>query len=170
MQEWTSHFQAKQSRYARRQARREARWERRQARRRERGLRAVPWPYSMLLAILFPLAIVLVSVATQLVVPLVLTALSAVFGRALREAADTVRESGKTAVSELLRSRNWLRGQPPTTAAGEEAPTEPAPRARVDREDTRPPEGVRIEAESSQEEDANEDAQQEETPRARTRP
>jgi hypothetical protein len=170
MHQWSSHYQRKyarkQARRDERQARRDERHEQRRARRRERGLRAVPWPYSMLLAILFPLAIVLVSVATQLVVPLVLMTLSVVFGRALREAADTVRESGKTAVADLLRSREWLRGQGSPPTEGDQ------PRTRVEGDDPaqRPRDGVRVEAESSLEPDEGDDAQQEETPRARTRP
>jgi hypothetical protein len=168
MQQWSSHYQRKyarkQARRDERQARRDERHAQRRARRRERGLGRVPWPFSMLLAILFPLAIVLVSVATQLVVPVVLMALSVVFGSALREAADTVRESGKTAVGELLRSREWLRGQGATPAEGDE------PRARVEGDDPAPRERVRVEAESSLEPDVAEEAQQEETPRARTRP
>ncbi len=111
MQQWNSHYQGK---HARRQARREARWARREAkreaRRRERGLRRVPWPFSMVLAIVFTVVIVLVSIATQLVVPLVLLALSIVFGRAMREAASTVREAGRSAVEGIHQSRRWLRG------------------------------------------------------------
>jgi hypothetical protein len=166
MRQWSSRYQTRQAKYARRQARRDAHRAQRQARVRERGVRSVPWPYSMLLAILFPVAIVLVSVATQLVVPLALTALSLVFGRALREAAGTVRESGKTAIGELLRSRDWLRGSAPMPTEGDQ------PRARVDADDhdSAARERVRVEAESSPEEDADEDAQRQETPRARTRP
>jgi hypothetical protein len=118
MQQWAGHYEQK---YSRRQARRDARWAKRQAkreaRRRTRGGAMVPWPFSFVLAVLFTVSIVLVSFATQLVVPLVLIALSIVFGRSMRDAADTVREAGKSALEGIHRSRQWLRRQPSDAAA-----------------------------------------------------
>jgi len=161
MQLWTSRYERK---YARRQARRDARWAKREAKReargRVRGRSIAPWPFSFVLAILFLVSIVLVSFATQVVVPLVLITLSIVFGRSMRDAAETVRDAGKTAVEGLHRSRQWLRGQPPA-----EADTPPV---RVDSTSSAPPERgrnsdegprsrVASEPAGSQEEDAEED-------------
>jgi hypothetical protein len=142
MQRWSTRHQRKQ---ARREARREAHRARREARRRARGARVVPWPFSMLLALMFVVSIILVSFATQLVVPLVLLALSVVFGRPMREAAEAVREAGRSAVEGLHRSRNWVRGEvrEPTNAPAHDAGEERAPPRRVDAE-AGPGERVRV--------------------------
>jgi serine/threonine protein kinase len=105
---WASKYERKR---ARKEAHRQARRAKREARRRQRSTRVVPWPFSMVLAILFTVSIVMVSFATQLVIPLVLLALSVVFGRAMREAAEAVRDAGKSAVDGIHRSRQWLRGE-----------------------------------------------------------
>jgi Protein kinase domain len=131
MQKWSTRHQRK---HARREARREAHRARREARRRERGARVVPWPFSMPLALMFVVSIVLVSLATQLVVPLVLLALSVLFGRPMREAAEAVREAGRSAVEGLHRSRKWVRGEmlEPTNPPAHDAADERAPPRRVD--------------------------------------
>jgi hypothetical protein len=107
VQYWASRYERKR---ARKEAHRAARRAKREARRRQRGQRMVPWPFSMVLAILFTVSIVMVAFATQLVVPFVLLVLSVFFGRAMRDAAETVREAGKSAVEGIHRSRQWLRG------------------------------------------------------------
>jgi hypothetical protein len=76
----------------------------------------VPWPFSFVLAVLITVSVVLVSFATQLVVPIVLIMLSVVFGRSMRDAADTVREAGKAALEGIHRARQWLRGESPDPA------------------------------------------------------
>jgi serine/threonine protein kinase len=136
MQQWSTRHQHK---HARREARREARRARRQERWRRRGPRVAPWPFSMVLPLMFVVAVVFVSLTTQVVVPLVLVALSVVFGRPLREAAEAVREAGKTALENLQRSREPLRrvdtephaaadrvrvGDDPGPAEDEDAPRE----------------------------------------------
>jgi hypothetical protein len=93
---------------AMRQMRRKAGRQQRRAWRRERRGRMVPWPFSFLLAILFTLSIVFVSLATQVVAPVVLSVLSIVFGRALRTAAASVRSAGKDAIVGIRQSRQWL--------------------------------------------------------------
>jgi hypothetical protein len=96
------------SSYAMRQMRRKARRQQRRAWRRNRRGRMVPWPFSFFVAILFTLSIVFVSLATQVVVPVVLSLLSIVFGRALRTAAASVRSAGKDAIVGIRQSRQWL--------------------------------------------------------------
>jgi hypothetical protein len=92
-------------------------------------------------------AIVVVSLATQLVVPLVLLLLSVMFGRAMREAAQTVREAGKSAVENIHRSRRWLRGDLPVQ---EQAGERPPPAAdRVDGEDQPQRDRVRVSEDAS---------------------
>jgi len=88
--------------------RRKARRQQGRAWRRERHGRMVPWPFSFLLAIVFTLSIVFVSLATQVIVPVVLSILSIVFGRALRTAAASVRSAGKDAIVGIRQSRQWL--------------------------------------------------------------
>jgi serine/threonine protein kinase len=108
---------------ARREARRRQRYEARQARRRERIRGGFPFPLSLLLGLAFAVGIVAVTVTTQLVVPLVLTILSIFVARgALQRASATVRDTGRSVLDNMERSRRWLHGdpQPPTaTAAGE---------------------------------------------------
>jgi serine/threonine protein kinase len=103
-------------------ARREARAARREARRR----RFVPWPFSFLLTLAFGVSIVLVSLATQVVAPIVLLLLAVVFGRGMREAAEAVRDAGKAAIRGLNVSRRWLAGKDPSDKAAS------PPDARVD--------------------------------------
>jgi hypothetical protein len=158
VQYWASRYERKR---ARRQAKRDARQAQREARRRARGQRMVPWPFSMVFAILFTIAIVMVSLATQLVVPMVLVMLSVLFGRGMREAAETVRDAGKSAVEGLHRSRQWLRAELRTQQAdGHEAPA-----TRVDSADGSPSQRVRVGADEERARDpaaaAQESAQEE---------
>jgi hypothetical protein len=162
MQQWSSRYQRK---YARREARREAHRAKREARRQARAQRVVPWPFSMVLALMFVVSIVLVSFATQVVVPLVLLALSTVFGRPMRDAAETVREAGRTAVDGLHRSRSWLRdgmhGQ--TSDAPDGAEDGRAPPRRVEPEPHAAADRVRVGGGPSPEHDEDEGALADET-------
>ncbi len=104
---------------ARREARRRQRHEARQTRRRERIRGGFPFPLSLLLGLAFAIGIVAVTVTTQLVVPLVLTVLSIFVARsALRRASNNVRETGRSVLDNMERSRRWLHGdpQPPTAS------------------------------------------------------
>jgi protein kinase-like protein len=101
------------SRHAQRRARREARRVERAARRgaRWRGSAGhpFPWPARLVLAILFTVGIVAVSLATQVVVPLVLRVLSLFFAhRALTRAAQAVGHAGEVAVGGMRASRQWF--------------------------------------------------------------
>ena len=69
-----------------------------------------------------------VMLATRIVVPLVLTMLSVVFGRGLREAARAVSEAGGRATSGIAGARRRLTGAAPE----ERVRVADAPRARVD--------------------------------------
>ncbi|WP_437732347.1 serine/threonine protein kinase [Sorangium sp. So ce1335] len=124
-----------------RKAERRARKEEKRARRREgpsapwRGLDGLP-----LVAALFGLTVarIAVGLALGVIVPTVLTLLSLVFGRVLREeAAPSVRKAGRVAELALLRAMRAVRGRPagpaPDGAAqqGQGAGDGPA-RVRVD--------------------------------------
>jgi serine/threonine protein kinase len=105
---------------ARREARRRQRYEARQARRRERIRGGFPFPLSLLLGLAFAVGIVAVTVTTQLVVPLVLTILSIFVARgALRRASSTVRDTGRSVLDNMERSRRWLHGDPQPPAGAE---------------------------------------------------
>jgi hypothetical protein len=124
--------------------RRKARRQQRRAWRRDRRGRLVPWPFSVLLGIMFTLSIVFLSVATQVVAPLVLSLLSLVFGRALRTAAASVRSAGKEAIVGIRQSRQWLTGprdddEPPAKRDGtaSAAPQSDQSQVRVAAEENR---------------------------------
>jgi hypothetical protein len=121
-------------RFARRQARRAARRAERAARRERRRYRGPPFPFSVILSLLFLVAMLGVSIVTQVVVPIVLTVVSLFFARkAFRSAVDTVRAAGHRAVDAMDRVRRGGVGE----AADEEGtrvrvePDQTAPRARV---------------------------------------
>ncbi len=125
------------NRYAEQRARREARHK---ARRRERIRGGFPFPLSLLLGLAFAIGIVAVTVTTQLVVPLVLTLISVFVARsALRRASTNVRETGRSVLDNMERSRRWLHGDPQPPLAGAEG----EPHVRVEPE---PPAagGVRV--------------------------
>ena len=128
---------AHDERRRRRRLRREARRLERDARRGARASRPLPFPFSLFFTLLFAIGILAVSVATQVVVPLVLSVLSLFIARrALHEAARTVRAAGHAAVDGMRRTRGWLYGQ--GAAVGGDANTSasrPAedPRVRVER-------------------------------------
>jgi hypothetical protein len=70
-------------------------------------------------ALFFTFGIIAVSVATQIVVPLVLRLLSLFFARrALVTAAAEVRRAGDVAVEGMAASRRWFLGQFVPTPAG----------------------------------------------------
>jgi hypothetical protein len=93
--------------HARRDARKAQRRAWKEARRRDRG----SWGGLPLGVVLMGLAIARVAVAFALgvFVPLVLTLLSTVFGRALRESAAHVRGAGRAADRSLVRAANAVR-------------------------------------------------------------
>lgn len=137
----------RQSRHARRQARRLER----SARRHERARHRLPFPFSLFFTVLFAVGILAVSVATQVVVPLVLSVLSLfVARRALHEAVSAVRDAGRAAVDGMQRTRRWVRGEGDGAAQPEEDP-----RVRVEQ----PPSSVRarVADEPAPEDDARED-------------
>jgi hypothetical protein len=132
---------APSDRFARRQARRAARRAERAARRQRRRYGGPPFPFSVVLSLVFLVAMLAVSIATQVVVPIVLTVLSIFFARrAFRSAVDTVRDAGHRAVDAMDRVRRGsseAEESPRVRVEGEEAP----PRARVgDAHDARGPE------------------------------
>ena len=122
----------REDRFARRQARRAARRAERRARHdaaraRNRGRRSYgpPFPFSVLITLMFLAATIAVSAATQVIVPLVLTVLSFFFARrGLTAAVQAVQDAGHRAVEAMDRARQRARY---------EAGVDP-PRARVDDE------------------------------------
>ena len=132
----------RRERHARRDARRRARREQR-ANRVERSL---PFPLSLVFGIIIAAGMLAVAIATQVVVPIVLTVLSVfVARRSLQSAVDNVREAGKTALGNMERSRQWVSGDGPD------------PRVRVDPE--QPPSPVRV----ADDEPSSEDLDEQET-------
>jgi hypothetical protein len=123
--------QQEENRFARRQARRAARHAERMARR-ERGRQGrPPFPFSTVLTLLFLVGMLAVSMATQVVVPIVLTVLSVFFARrALLSAVASVRNAGHRAVSAMDRVRRRS-DEEPHDEAHRDAHREP-PRVRVD--------------------------------------
>ena len=118
--------QAPSDRFARRQARRAARRAERAARRDRRRYRGPPFPFSVILSLVFLVAMLGVSIATQVVVPIVLTVLSLFFARrAFRSAVDTVRDAGHRAVDAMDRVRR----------GGVAESAEEGPRLRVEPDD-----------------------------------
>jgi hypothetical protein len=119
-----------EERFTRRQARRAARRAERAARREGRRYRGPPFPFSLVLTLVFLAAMLAVSIATQVVVPVVLTLLSLFFARrAMLSAVAAVRDAGHRAVDAMDRVRR---------GAGDEQPADPA-RLRVEE----PPDAVR---------------------------
>jgi hypothetical protein len=123
------------SRHARRAARREAKRARRWARREERRLRgdSVPVGVHVLFGLGLTVAHVVVSLALNVVVPLLLTLLSLLFGRGLRRAAHAVRLAGDRAVAAIDESRADLgRGwAPPPARTGVRVDPDGGRRVRV---------------------------------------
>jgi membrane protein implicated in regulation of membrane protease activity len=123
-------------RFAERRARREARRAERRARRlgRRGRRRGAPFPFSIVITLVFLVAMLAVSLATQVVVPLLLTLLSLVFARRpLAAAAQAVRDGGHRAVEAMDRARRGAHGDVPEGAAQVRVDDEAAaPRVRVD--------------------------------------
>jgi hypothetical protein len=135
----------------------ERRKARRAARRADRAARAARWqarrigsrpfPFSLVITLLFLLAILGVSIATRVIVPIVLTALSLFFARrALLSSIDRVRRAGHRAVDTMDRLRRAAADEPRTSS----------PRVRVDHENA--PSGTRVDLgdETEAEEDGRE--------------
>jgi tRNA A-37 threonylcarbamoyl transferase component Bud32 len=123
-------LRGREGREARRRARAEQR-EQRQAALRLRLREGTPRATGLIYVVLvlgLVAAEIAVTVATRVVVPLVLTLLSIVFGRGLREAARAVSEAGGRATSGIAGARRRLTGAAPE----ERVRVADAPRARVD--------------------------------------
>ena len=102
----------RQDAFAQRHARREARRAERRARRLARRRHGAPFPFSLLVTIVFLVAMLAVSAATQVVIPFVLTVLSLfVARRALGLAVDSVRDAGHRAVDAMDRARRGARAE-----------------------------------------------------------
>jgi hypothetical protein len=122
-------------RFAKRQARRAARRAERAARRDRRRYRGPPFPFSVVISLLFLVAMLGVSIATQVIVPIVLTILSLFFARqAFRNAVDAVRDAGHRAVDAMDRVRRGDAGDAPEEGSRirVEQDGEGTPRARVE--------------------------------------
>jgi serine/threonine protein kinase len=122
-------------------ARRKA--ERRSRRRAYGGPHRPPLPLALFFRIGLLVAIVAVSLATQVVVPTILRLLSVLLARrALWEAANAVRDAGSTAIDGMARSSSWMRGPAGSPAPPvPEQPDEASTRTRVARSDDP---GIRI--------------------------
>jgi len=141
-------------RRAERRARKLA-WRAEQRARRASG-RRFAWPLELLFTLAFALGIVWVTIATQVVVPVILRVLSLFFARnALVSAADAVREAGARAVQEMARSRRWM------MADGDGAAQD---RARVE-----PGDGPRVRVAEGEPDRSTETDAEEEDPAGRTR-
>jgi Protein kinase domain len=100
-------------RFARKQVRRAARRAERAARRARRGHHRPPFPVSLVVTLSFLVATLAVSLATQVVVPMVLMVLSLFFARrGLTAAAAAVRDAGHRAVDAMGRARQGMDDAP----------------------------------------------------------
>lgn len=108
----------------------------------------MPFPLSLLLMIPFLVAMIAVSIATQVVVPIVLTVLSLfVARRALGGAVEAVRHAGHRAVDAMERARSVVRGEPHDGGA----------RVRFEGEEKDAPPRVRVDGEPSHDEEADDE-------------
>jgi hypothetical protein len=86
-----------------------------------------PWPLEVIFTLVFSVGLVVVSVITQVALPILLRVLSMFFARrALLEAADSVQQAGGQAVRSIAQSRRWMRGEPPARPAAGEPPARSA--------------------------------------------
>jgi tRNA A-37 threonylcarbamoyl transferase component Bud32 len=100
------------ARHAMRFARKAAHHADRLAQRAGRSRRVPPWPILLLFAVAFTAGAVAVTLATQVVVPVVLRFLAVFFAREpLSRAADAVREAGDEALENIQRSQRWFMRQ-----------------------------------------------------------
>ena len=152
------------ARNRRRPTREEVRAARRAERRPRRASRPhVHWPLELVFTIAFTLGIVWVSIATQVVVPVLLRILSLFFARrALVSAADAVRDAGTRAVEGMSRSRRWMRREDEREEGRDESKSDPRTRVEADREERQ----VRI---AEDEEDAAADEAEDDEAQRRSR-
>jgi len=123
------------ARHAMRFARKAARHADRLTQRAGRRRHAPPWPILLLFAVAFTVGAVAVTLATQVVVPVVLRLLAVFFAREpLTRAADAVREAGDEALENIQRSQQWFMREvhaPPDVAAHVRVDDPAPPRTRV---------------------------------------
>jgi hypothetical protein len=100
---------SREDRHAQRHAERDRRRAERDAYREARlaGRERDPLPGIVLMLVTFGLIVaeIAVTVALRVIVPVVLTVLSVVFGKGMRRAADTVSDAGKRATAAIRRTR-----------------------------------------------------------------
>jgi hypothetical protein len=105
------HRTRRSRRRAHRREEREKRWAERAARRRTHR-HGFPGPLAWVFSLAFLIAMIAVSMATRVVVPIVLRVLSLFFARnGLRAAASAVSEAGEVALRGMDRSRHWFFAQ-----------------------------------------------------------
>jgi protein kinase-like protein len=118
----------KEQRRAERRAMRQAHRQTRRAMNayRHGGSHPIPRPVTLVLVVCFAVAMLAVTIATRLVVPVVLQLLALFFARpALRRAADSVRRAGQEALTSMAQGRRTLLagGAPPVEAPLDVRPT-----------------------------------------------
>jgi len=72
----------------------------------------LPWPILVIVTISLVLAQVAVTIALRVVVPIVFSLLSVVFGKGMRDAAKQVSRAGETATEAIARARDAINGNP----------------------------------------------------------
>ncbi|MRG94960.1 serine/threonine protein kinase [Polyangium spumosum] len=100
----------------RRAERRAERWEKRQERwareyEEHAGADTIPGPIAVLLLVGLTAAQIVVLLAIRVALPILLTMLSIVFGKALREAATMVKDAGKMAHASIERAKVTIRNR-----------------------------------------------------------
>ncbi len=149
------------SRRLRRSLRREARRARKQARRERRRLRGDSFPFVLhaLIGLGLTIARLAVVLTLTVVVPLILTVLSIVFGKGLVRAAQAVRAAGERAGTALDEAEAEVRGD--SQRPGEEA------KMRVEESSRRVRVGAPPRTETGDQEEPDDEEQEEEHARRR---
>jgi hypothetical protein len=173
---WEQGFAEETSRAQRKGSRRRERHEERARRRAERWERRarrggpwLPWPLRLVLNLALTAAEISVTLALRVAVPIVLTLLSVVFGKGMREAAGQVSAGGKAGAEAIRRARDLLESgtdEASATPPGAEGARSRGP--RIDEDEVRRAGGrVAQPAEVDEDEDEDEDAEAEAEAEAR---